>query len=90
MSVKLSIDVARLPVISAEQAWHYKIIPAISDRAQPTFYYARTADHEGLHHELNFLLNEDIHLIPAEETELRTLLEKHYPRQQKDSRLQNR
>ncbi len=67
-------------VISADQAWHYKVIPFETSPEIDSFYTLEKIDHENLKNELEMVLGKSIVLKKIEDTILNQALNKYYRR----------
>jgi general secretion pathway protein E/type IV pilus assembly protein PilB len=86
----ITVNQTLLPVLHAEQAWHYRIIPKERTAQTLHFYIDEQAWAPGLQDELYLLLGQEVQLDKRPATDIRALLTTCYPLAQHDSRLQNR
>ncbi|WP_321515391.1 GspE/PulE family protein [Marinifilum fragile] len=82
MDVKTNLQIATELVqsISAEQAWHYEIIPAGNSIGNIEFYCSESADTEELQAELEILFGCSITFQKIEEESLKNALVRYYPK----------
>ena len=77
MEEELLIDKNCIELITADQAWHYNIVPKSSDPDEISFYCLK--DDPLIQEELELLYGKTILLEEIDETELRKLLITYYP-----------
>lgn len=77
---KITLSTELQQVISADQAWHYKIIPFESDSEIDSFYTLENLNNESLNNELEMVLGKSIVLKSINETVLNQALNKYYRR----------
>ena len=74
---KFEIDRNTINLISAEQAWHYGILPKADDSGRKVFYCLQKSP--DIQEELELILGEHVGLIEADRQELRHQLLIYYP-----------
>src|ERR1035437_6167633 len=72
-----------LQKITADQAWHYSIVPKTSKGSLLELYIDETKDLDLIRHELEMLLGGDILLSPLTASEIHKLLAKYYRKNNK-------
>ncbi len=76
-----SLDTELKQLISTDQAWHYKIIPAKLDASGIAFYFTdELVDIHDLNNELAVLLGKSVKLLPKDSNWIQKQLSKFYPR----------
>ena len=75
-----NITVENLQLLSAEQAWHYHIVPCDSTDKSITFYVAEGDAKQEVQAELEILFGKEIVFIPIENEEFQKLIGKYYRR----------
>ncbi len=85
----LIVDPVTIPLISGRQAWHYRIIPSDRPDGALAFYVDEGHFYESLADELELLTGKKVTLKKQPASLLQNALEKYYPNDRQDSRLQN-
>jgi len=83
-----SIDPVIVKLISGKQAWHYRIIPSAQQNGIIFLYADEEASYESLPDELELLIGKRVSLSKQPRPMVQGLLEKYYPNDRQDSRLQ--
>lgn len=90
MADNITINKSLFTLITAEQAWHYRILPKENTTAGISFYIDEAIFTPLLLDELNLLLGKEVTLNKWDSSQISQLLEEHYPLNLVDTRLQNR
>jgi type IV pilus assembly protein PilB len=84
-----NIDPRLIGLITARQAWHYRIVPEYSQNGSLRLFIDEEKLDKGIADELEMLIGKSVTLHQTPSTELDTLLQKYYPNHHKDARQQN-
>lgn len=84
----INIDAVLVRLISGQQAWHYRVIPRDQDHDRIEFYADEDHLQEGMEEVLEVAMGRRISIRPTESSMLQSLLERYYPSDRQDSRLQ--
>lgn len=76
-----------LQIVTADQAWHYKVIPKEQTSGQYTFYTDAAQDTQSVAEELEILLGYSVKLIEVPSEEIKQALTRFY--RQEDSRIES-
>ena len=82
-------DTETLQIISAEQAWHYRIIPQLINESTASFIADKETFSDSTQQELEMLLGLDLEVTLYEANEIQKLLSTYYRREAKDSRVKS-
>lgn len=80
---QLQISTELVQSISADQAWHYQIVPLASNSSTSTFYSSDRMDLDDLQSELEILFGCDIKFEKVDEDLLKNALVRYYPKSNK-------
>lgn len=84
-----NIDPRLIGLMTARQAWHYRIVPASSLNGGVGVFSDEESRDANITDELEMLIGKSVTLHPTPTAEIERLLEKYYPNQQQDARQQN-
>jgi type IV pilus assembly protein PilB len=76
--IEHTVTTELLQKITADQAWHYTIVPKTSKGSVLELYIDETKKQDFIKHELEMLLGGDVHLFPISAAETHKLLAKYY------------
>ncbi|PXY01818.1 type II/IV secretion system protein [Marinifilum breve] len=76
---QLQIPTELVQSITSEQAWHYQIVPANSNKGKKIFYSSKREDQSELQDELEILYGCNIQFTEVSEEELKNALVRYYP-----------
>jgi type IV pilus assembly protein PilB len=89
MGNNMVIETHLIRLISGRQAWHYRIIPCSQQNGTLAFYADEETLQGGMAEELELVTGKKITFRSSASPEIQGMLEKYYPNNQQDSRLQN-
>ena len=85
----ISLKVEDLQLITAEQAWHYRIIPKEHDGSHITFFIDNATFNPSIEEELEILFGKNIQLEATATEIVSNSLSRYYRQEEKDSRIKN-
>lgn len=83
----ISLEAKYQQLLSAEQAWHFAIVPKASTEDQLEFFIDELQESESTREELELLFGKTITLIPVNSHKINTTLGKYYRRTTSENRL---
>jgi type IV pilus assembly protein PilB len=83
-----AIDPVIVKLISGKQAWHYRIVPGAQQNGTISLYADEECWYDSLSDELEMLIGKSIRLSRQPKAVVQGMLEKYYPNDRQDSRLQ--
>lgn len=85
----IPLRVEDLQVITAEQAWHYRIIPKENSAGMLTFFIDESADAPSVEEELEILFGKNISLEQASRDLVANSLSRYYRQEERDTRIKS-